>query len=74
MVEVTIQVSEELSDLLEPLHDRLPELLDRIVNTVSRSDRPLENNFNGESSPVYTEVLDFLISRPTPRDIVVLNI
>ncbi len=73
MVEVTIEISDELAARLEPLRDRLPQLLDRVLDTVSSrdfiGDRLFDPVCNYETSPVYNEVLDFLMSRPTHREI-----
>ncbi len=78
MAELTIQVPDELAQRLEPFRDRLPELLTRIVETVLPSSSPtdlLPSVANPTDAPVaYAEVLDFLITRPTPEEIVAFKV
>jgi hypothetical protein len=78
MAELTIQVPDELAQRLEPFRDRLPELLTRIVETVLPSSYPadlLPSVANRTDAPVaYAEVLDFLITRPTPEEIVAFKV
>jgi len=78
MAELTIQVPDELAQRLEPLRDRLPELLQRLVETVLPS-IPLPNQISSVTNPTdapiaYTEVLDFLIARPTPQEIITFKV
>lgn len=78
MAELTIQVPDELAQRLEPLRDRLPELLQRLVETVSPR-ISLPNQISSVTSqtdaPIaYTEVLDFLITRPTPQEITTFKV
>lgn len=78
MAELTIQVPDELAQRLEPLRDRLPELLQRLVETVPPR-IPLPNQISSVTSPTdapiaYTEVLDFLITRPTPQEITTFKV
>lgn len=78
MAELTIQVPDELAQRLEPLRDRLPELLQRLVETVLPS-IPLPNQISSVTNPTdaptaYTEVLDFLIARPTPQEITTFKV
>ena len=75
MAELTIQVSDEMARQLEPLQERIPELLKRLIETVS-PDRPkAEGPFSNENitksaaPPAYSEVIDFLITRPTLEEI-----
>jgi hypothetical protein len=78
MAELTIQVPDELAQRLEPFRDRLPELLTRLVETVLPSSSPadlLPSVANPTDAPVaYAEVLDFLITRPTPEEIVAFKV
>lgn len=74
MAELTIQVPDELAQRLEPLKDRLPELLARLVETIppSTSTADLLSSVANPADappPAYAEVLDFLITRPTPQEI-----
>lgn len=57
MPTITIEVSDELSDMIARAGDRLPELLERSLQ------QPVL------PAHVYRHVLDFLASRPSPQDI-----
>lgn len=57
MATVTIEVPDELSDLVAQVGDRLPELLARILK------EPML------PAHVYRYVLDFLAARPTPEQV-----
>ena len=78
MAELTIQVPDELAQRLEPFRDRLPELLTRAVETIlpsTSSSDLLPSVANPTDAPIaYAEVLDFLITRPTPQNIVAFKI
>lgn len=70
MAELTIQLPEELAQRLEPLKSRLPELLLQVLEISNPSPSNLQSAANRvDISPVYNEVLDFLIKRPTPEEI-----
>lgn len=73
MAELTIQVSDELAQRLASLHDRLPELLAQVVEQDSSdnlSTAEVSSDRSTIDSFVYTEVLDFLVARPTAEQIV----
>lgn len=78
MAELTIQVPDELAQRLEPFRDRLPELLTRVVETILPSTASadlLPSVANLTDAPVaYAEVLDFLITQPTPQKIVAFKV
>lgn len=78
MAELTIQVPDELAQRLEPFRDRLPELLTRVVETIlpsTSSSDLLPSVANPTDAPIaYAEVLDFLITRPTPQKIVAFKV
>ncbi len=76
MVELTIQVSDELAHKLEPLRSRLPELLSQLLDLANPAVTPLAiDTANLEEIPlVYIEVLDFLVTRPTPQEIVAFKV
>jgi len=57
MATVTIEVSDELSELVAQAGDRLPELLARSLREPTLP------------AHVYRYVLDFLASRPTPEQV-----
>ncbi len=71
MAELTIQVSDELALRLEPLRERLPELLLQLLETSNLSPEVQPTAIvNQKDLPIaYQEVLDFLIKRPTPSEI-----
>ena len=78
MAELTIQVPDDVAQRLEPLQDRLPDLLTRLVEAlspraVSADVRSLVTN-PLDAPLAYAEVLDFLITRPTPQDIVTFKV
>lgn len=76
MAELTIQIPDELAKRLEPLRDRLPELLSQLVGTGSPAVASLELPTANlpEVPQAYCEVLDFLVTRPTPQDIIAFKV
>ena len=58
MAQITLEVPDELSEQLEQLGDRLPELL-----ALSLQQPPLP-------ARIYRYILDFLASEPTPEEII----
>jgi len=78
MAELTIQVPEELAQRLEPYRNRLPELLTRAVENIlpsTSSTDLLPSVANPTDAPVaYAEVLDFLVTRPTPQEIIAFKV
>jgi hypothetical protein len=76
MAELTIQIPDELAQRLEPLQNRLPELLWRLLdidNQLSTS-QPTIQTETIDIAVVYQEVLDFLIKRPTPEEIITFKV
>ncbi len=76
MAELTIQIPDELAERLEPLRNRLPELLSQWLDTDS-SDAASLAIATTDLQPLpqaYLEVLDFLVTRPTPRDIIAFKV
>lgn len=76
MAELTIQVSDELAQRLEPLQNRLPELLWQLLDVANL---PTNISKTVQTEPtdiplVYQEVLDFLIKRPTPEEIIAFKV
>ena len=76
MAELTIQIPDELAQLLEPWQNRLPELLWQLLDVAS-----LPTNYQRtvlaettDITAVYQEVLDFLIKRPTPEEIITFKV
>ena len=76
MAELTIQISDELAERLEPLRNRLPELLSQLVNAGSphSASLALATANLPEIPQAYLEVLDFLVTRPTPQDILAFKV
>jgi hypothetical protein len=72
MATITLQIPDELAQRLEPLQNRLPELLWQIVELTKNPTtiEPEINTHSGDIPAVYQEVLDFLIESPIPQDIV----
>lgn len=75
MPQLTIEISDELAQRLEPFQNQLSELLTRLItinllgdtasNVVASSTHP---------SPIYLEVLDFLVTRPTYEQILAFKV
>jgi hypothetical protein len=61
MAEITLHISDELAQQLEPLHDRLPLLLAQLVGLNIPVAAPQLS-----APTAYQEVLDFLITQPSP--------
>lgn len=75
MAELTIQISDELAQRLEPLQNRLPELLWQLLDTANLStNQPIVQSQTTDIPAVYQEVLDFLIKRPTSSEIVAFKV
>jgi len=76
MAELTLDVPDELMQRLQPLLDRLPALLTLLVEAISSQAEgtPPSEAPGTETSLAYTEVLDFLLTRPTPHDILVFKV
>ena len=76
MAELTLDVPDELMQRLQPLQDRLPALLTLLVEAISsQAEGTLLSEGHGtETLPAYAEVLDFLLTRPTPHDILTFKV
>lgn len=76
MAELTIHISDELLSRLEPLQNRLPELLWRLLDiaNLSTNSQPTAKTASTDIPAVYQEVLDFLIKRPTPEEIIAFKV
>jgi hypothetical protein len=76
MAQLTIQIPDELASRLEPLRDRLPELLLQLIETSSKTPSTVPERTASATEPpsVYAEVLDFLIKRPTPQEIAAFKV
>ena len=58
MARITLEIPDELWDKLEPMSDRLPELL---AMTLEQPPLPAR---------IYQYILDFVVSKPTPEEII----
>jgi len=65
MVEITVRVPEQLARRLQPVHQRLPEILELGLGQLPLS-RP--RGYDGAA-----EIIEFLVSRPSPAEIVRLR-
>lgn len=74
MTTITLEVPDELAVRLVPLHDQLPKLLSIAVDLFPAERSLIETDVLEVSHPVFKEVMDFLISRPTPEQIVAFKI
>jgi len=76
MVELTIQIPDELAQRLEPLQNRLPELLWQLldIDHLQTNSQPTVLAETTDMVAVDQEVLDFLIMRPTPEEIITFKV
>ncbi|MEH2416273.1 hypothetical protein [Nostoc sp.] len=72
MAEFTIQIPDELAQRLEPLQNRLPELLWRLLDVVNLpiTIQPTVNPETTNIPAVYQEIIDFLIKGLKPEEII----
>ena len=72
MATITLQIPDELAQRLEPLQNRLPELLWQLLEVTKQPTtiEPEVKTNTADIPAVYQEVLDFLIKSPIPQDIV----
>ena len=72
MATITLQIPDELAQRLEPLQNRLPELLWQLLELTKKPttiDQEITTD-SGDIPTVYQEVIDFLIKSLIPQDIV----
>ena len=76
MAELTIKIPDVLARRLEPLQNRLPELLWRLLDVVNLpvNSQPIVKAETTDIPSVYLKVLDFLIKRPTPEEIITFKV
>jgi hypothetical protein len=76
VAKLTIQIPDELAQRLEPLQNRLPELLWRLLDIEpgQTTQQPLVSAETINIPEVYQEVLDFLLKRPTPEEIIAFKV
>ena len=73
MTTITLDVPDDLAVQLMPLQDRLPELLSLAVDLFTVKPTPPRTGEDGVY-PVFTEMMDFLVSRPTPEQIIAFKV
>jgi hypothetical protein len=78
MAQITIEVSDELAQRLEPFQSQLSELFTRLIATnlpsQLESDVHLSPANPVEPTPTYLEFLDFLVSGPTSEQILTFKV
>ncbi len=67
MTTITLEVSDDLAVRLQPLRERLPKLLERTLEALQFDSSPPQPVQTAQ--PMHTEVLDFMASSPTPKQI-----
>lgn len=73
MVEITVQLPDALAKHLDPVQERLPDLLAQLIADAqlgSGLSEILSQPVSVESAPAYVEILDFLASGPEPEKII----
>jgi hypothetical protein len=73
MVQITIDVSDELAQRLEPFQDQISQLFTRLISAtlprLTASELGLPDFAVEPPATTYQEVLDFLVSQPTSAQI-----
>ena len=68
MMTITLEVSDDLAAQISPVRDRLPNLLSQALELLpvgqEKGTLPQSTSF-----PIFDEMIDFLASGPTPRQI-----
>lgn len=68
MATITLELPEELAVRLDPLRDRLPELLSQWLDSES-AEKKFTLSGTVMTHPVFLELIDFLSTRPTARQL-----
>ncbi|MGE0824350.1 MAG: hypothetical protein AB7G75_14045 [Candidatus Binatia bacterium] len=68
MATITLEIPEELAVRLDPLRERLPELLAQLLDAVS-AEKKLTLSGTVMTQPVFLELIDFLSTRPTAEQV-----
>jgi hypothetical protein len=76
VAKLTIEIPDELARRLEPIQHRIPELLWRLLDSDPKQtgEQSKVNTATVEIPEVYLEVLDLLIKRPTPEEIITFKV
>lgn len=70
MTTITLEVPDELAARLQPLRERLPEVLSQALDSWP-VEKVLKVTGSAVTRPVFQEIIDFLASGPTPEQIIV---
>ena len=75
MAELTLHISDELAERLKPITQQLPTLLEQVLadNLKANDIASIEPGISSNVL-VYTEVLDFLLTRPTPQQVMAYKV
>jgi hypothetical protein len=68
MATITLELPEELAVRLDPLRDRLPELLSQLLDTASAEKKFILSG-TVLTHPVFLELIDFLSAGPTAKQV-----
>ena len=68
MATITLELPEELAVRLDPLRDRLPELLSQLLDSAS-AEKKLTLSGTSMTHPVFLELIDFPSTRPTANQV-----
>ena len=68
MATITLELPEELAVRLDPLRDRLPELLSQLLDSAS-AEKKLTLSGTSMTHPVFLELIDFLSTGPTANQV-----
>jgi hypothetical protein len=71
MAQITIDISDELAQQLAPFQSQLSALFTKLVAHPLLGQNSLEPT---ETNDTYREILDFLISQPTPQQIMAFKV
>ena len=68
MATIPLEIPEELAVRLDPLRDRLPELLSQLLASES-AEKKFTLSGTVMTHPVFLELIDFLSARPTAKQV-----
>lgn len=68
MTTITLELPEELVGRLDPLRDRLPELIAQLLDAESAA-KKFTLSGRVMTHPVFLELIDFLSARPTTKQV-----
>ena len=78
MIELTVRIHDDVAAHLAPIYDHLPALLQKIAWSMPSmmGDAALPDALTSEASTsvVYADVLDFLVTTPTPEAILAYKV